>query len=63
MVDEICRFLELADQDAATKVIIISGSDKHFCAGGDVKAMKNKTGMFAGDTDTLRKSMLMGFKT
>lgn len=62
MVDEICRFLELADQDAATKVIIISGSGKHFCAGGDVKAMKNKTGMFAGDTDTLRKKYAYGIQ-
>ncbi len=47
--------LKEADLDKEVRVIVITGAGKNFCAGGDVKAMKNKSGMFAGESNELRE--------
>ena len=53
MITELCRLLREADWDDEVRVIILSGAGKTFCAGGDVKAMEDKSGMFAGDPEEL----------
>ena len=50
MISDLCRLLREADWDDDVRVVILTGAGKNFCAGGDVKAMEEKTGMFAGDT-------------
>lgn len=55
MIVELCNSLREADQDDDVRVIVIYGEGKSFCAGGDVKAMKNKSGMFAGESEHLRQ--------
>ena len=55
MILDLCELLEKADYDQQVRVIIFKGQGKSFCAGGDIKAMENKTGMFAGESDELRK--------
>ena len=41
--------------DRAQKVLIITGAGTAFCAGGDVKQMQNKTGMFGGSSSDIRQ--------
>lgn len=54
MIDSLTRVLNFADQDSDIRVIILTGNGKNFCAGGDIKAMEAKEGMFAGDSFELR---------
>lgn len=54
MIDSFCSVIEMANIDSQVKVVILTGEGKSFCAGGDIKAMKSKEGMFAGDSFELR---------
>src|SRR5690606_33765825 len=54
--------LSKADNDKRVRVSVITGAGKNFCAGGDIKAMKDETGMFAGDSDELRRRYQMGIQ-
>jgi len=39
---EITQALDICSSDASVRVVIVTGSGKHFSVGGDVKAMKTK---------------------
>ena len=54
MIDSLVEVLTHADFDKDIRVIVLSGAGKSFCAGGDIKAMEEKSGMFAGNSDELR---------
>jgi enoyl-CoA hydratase/carnithine racemase len=62
MIDELCGALISADRDPKIRTIILTGAGKHFCAGGDLKAMKDKTGMFSGDSNELRQNYRYGIQ-
>jgi enoyl-CoA hydratase/carnithine racemase len=62
MITALCRLLRLADWDDGVRVIIVTGMGKAFCAGGDVKAMEEKSGMFAGDSEELRRRYNRGIQ-
>ncbi|WII72338.1 enoyl-CoA hydratase-related protein [Bdellovibrio sp. 22V] len=62
MVDSLTRVLKHADFDPAVRVIVIKGEGTSFCAGGDIKAMQNKTGMFAGEGNELRMRYIHGIQ-
>ncbi|MBC2743400.1 MAG: enoyl-CoA hydratase/isomerase family protein, partial [Desulfosarcina sp.] len=62
MITELCHLLREADWDNNIRVIIMTGAGKTFCAGGDVKAMEEKTGMFAGDPEGLRRRYTKGIQ-
>jgi len=62
MVDSLTQVLKHADFDSAVRVIVIKGEGPSFCAGGDVKAMQNKTGMFAGESNELRMRYMHGIQ-
>ncbi|MEK2646101.1 enoyl-CoA hydratase-related protein [Bdellovibrio sp. BCCA] len=62
MVDSLTRVLKHADFDPAVRVIVLKGEGPTFCAGGDVKAMQNKTGMFAGEGNELRMRYIHGIQ-
>lgn len=65
--DEMCvqlvQALDKADQDPSVRCAILTGSGKAFHAGGDVKAMKARAGMFAGDPAELRQRYLDGIQS
>lgn len=54
MVDSLCQALQKAQQDPEVRVVILKGAGKNFCAGGDIKAMQECSGMFAGEPNELR---------
>jgi enoyl-CoA hydratase/carnithine racemase len=62
MIESLCQVLSYADADNEVRVIILTGEGKSFCAGGDIKAMKNKTGMFAGESFELRNRYSKGIQ-
>lgn len=62
MVKSLVEVLKFADFDNNVRVIVITGAGKNFCAGGDIKAMKSKEGMFAGDSNQLREAYQAGIQ-
>jgi 2-(1,2-epoxy-1,2-dihydrophenyl)acetyl-CoA isomerase len=62
MVQALVEVLKFADIDTSARVIVITGAGKNFCAGGDIKAMKGKTGMFAGESNQLREAYQSGIQ-
>lgn len=49
MIDELERGVRGLRSGGETSVIIVTGRDNIFSAGGDVKAMRDRSGMFAGE--------------
>ncbi|KYG65596.1 3-hxdroxyacyl-CoA dehydrogenase [Bdellovibrio bacteriovorus] len=62
MVTSLTTVLREADQDPNIRVVVIRGQGNVFCAGGDVKAMKAQTGMFAGESNELRLRYIHGIQ-
>lgn len=62
MVKSLVEVLKAADIDNDIRVMVLTGSGKNFCAGGDIKAMRGKTGMFAGEANQLREAYQSGIQ-
>lgn len=62
MVALLIDSLDKAERDPTVKVVIITGAGSSFCAGGDLKAMKDRSGMFAGDPVELRETYRLGIQ-
>lgn len=62
MIEDLVKTLYQADEDNDIRSIVITGAGKHFCAGGDVKSMSAKTGMFAGESNELRERYKRGIQ-
>jgi enoyl-CoA hydratase/carnithine racemase len=62
MTDSLTKVLKHADFDSEVRVIVLAGEGANFCAGGDIKAMENKTGMFAGEPNELRMRYMHGIQ-
>jgi enoyl-CoA hydratase/carnithine racemase len=64
--DEMCTqlvaALDRADRDAQVRAVILTGAGKAFHAGGDIKAMRERSGMFAGDPAELRARYIAGIQ-
>tara|TARA_R110002072_G_scaffold4174_9_gene29643 strand:- start:29200 stop:29997 length:798 start_codon:yes stop_codon:yes gene_type:complete len=65
--DEMCgqlvAALDQAERHADVRCVILTGAGKAFHAGGDVKAMKARSGMFAGNATELRQRYLDGIQS
>ena len=53
-IQEIRDFCADATRDASLKAVIVTGAGTAFCAGGNVKDMRDKSGIFEGSPYTLR---------
>jgi enoyl-CoA hydratase/carnithine racemase len=62
MIDSLTTVLKHADFDKNIRAIVLTGAGKSFCAGGDIKAMEEKSGMFAGESNELRMRYMHGIQ-
>jgi enoyl-CoA hydratase/carnithine racemase len=61
-IEEIRDFCADATRDAALKAVIVTGAGSAFCAGGNVKDMRDKAGIFEGSPYTLRNRYREGIQ-
>jgi 2-(1,2-epoxy-1,2-dihydrophenyl)acetyl-CoA isomerase len=62
MIDSLVSVLTHADFDKNIRVILLTGAGKAFSAGGDIKAMLDKSGMFEGEPNELRSRYQHGIQ-
>ncbi|MCB9506457.1 MAG: enoyl-CoA hydratase/isomerase family protein [Myxococcales bacterium] len=62
MIDSLVRALDAAESDDDVRCVIITGAGSTFSAGGDVKLMRERGGMFEGDVVHLRNQYLRGIQ-
>src|SRR5687767_4141809 len=63
MIAQLTAALDTAEHDAAVRCVIVTGNGPAFHAGGDVKAMRARSGMFAGDPAELRDRYRSGIQS
>jgi enoyl-CoA hydratase/carnithine racemase len=62
IIEEILDALRRVQEDEAISVMILTGAGSAFSAGGNVKDMYHKQGMFAGDPDQVRNNYRRGIQ-
>jgi enoyl-CoA hydratase/carnithine racemase len=62
MLAQTLAALDRAAADAAIRVVVVTGNGPAFHAGGDRKAMQQRSGMFAGDPAELRERYRTGIQ-
>ena len=60
MVHELVEALDVLEADRGVRCVALTGEGKAVSAGGDLKAMRDHTGMFEGDAVGLRDRYLRG---
>ncbi len=60
MILELEGVLDAAARDDDVRAVVLTGGPQVFSAGGDLKAMKERSGMFAGEPPELRSRYLDG---
>lgn len=60
--EEIARFCGDVTRDASVRAVVLTGAGKAFCAGGNVKHMAEKTGMFGGSPFSIRNQYRTGIQ-
>ena len=58
MVDSLLRAFEAVSDDDDIRLIVLTGAGVAFSAGGDLKRMRDKDGMFAGGPTVLRSNYI-----
>jgi len=62
VVERLVRLVDEANTDVGTRVVILTGAGSAFSAGGNVKDMADRTGMFAGAPHALRDGYRRGIQ-
>ena len=59
---ELVDALKIADRDPKVRVILLTGAGKGFSSGGDIKAMRDRIEMFAGESYELKERYQVGIQ-
>lgn len=59
---EIARFCEAMSDDESVRAIVLTGAGSAFCAGGNIKNMRDKAGEFSGTPYQLRNKYRRGIQ-
>lgn len=62
MIDEIVDICARANDDREIRALIITGAGKSFCAGGNIKDMRDRTDMFSGTEQTIAEAYKTGIQ-
>jgi enoyl-CoA hydratase/carnithine racemase len=62
MVEELLAAVDRAEADDSVRAVVLTGAGTVFSAGGDLKAMRDRTGMFEGDPAELRNQYRKGLQ-
>ncbi len=62
MVDSLVAALDAAERDDQVQAVVLTGAGKAFHAGGDLKQMRDASGMFAGGPVALRRQYIEGIQ-
>lgn len=62
LIDDIVRTVTWADRNAEVSVLVITGGGSAFSAGGNVKEMQERKGLFAGSTLEIQESYRRGIQ-
>ena len=62
MVESLVHAIDTAERDEAVRCIVLTGAGAAFSAGGDLKRMLHKDGMFAGGPAELRRRYVDGIQ-
>jgi len=62
LIDDIVATVEWVNRNSDISVLIITGEGKAFSAGGNVKEMRDKTGIFGGTLDEIQKQYRQGIQ-
>ncbi len=62
MVESLVQALDIAEADDQVRCIVLTGAGKAFHAGGDLKRMREQSGMFEGGPVALRRRYLEGIQ-
>jgi 2-(1,2-epoxy-1,2-dihydrophenyl)acetyl-CoA isomerase len=62
MCEQLVAALDRAELDEQIRCVILTGNGEAFHSGGDVKAMRARSGMFAGDPAELRTRYVRGIQ-
>jgi enoyl-CoA hydratase/carnithine racemase len=62
IIDEIVDVCERVQKEESISVLIVTGAGSAFSAGGNVKDMLEKKGMFSGDPDQVRENYRNGIQ-
>lgn len=55
MIGQLLDAIDRADADRTVRAVVLTGAGKAFSAGGDLKRMRERAGMFEGDSALLRR--------
>jgi enoyl-CoA hydratase/carnithine racemase len=62
MIDELVDVCHRANEDKNIHVMILTGAGKSFCAGGNIKDMRDKSDMFAGSEPAIEHAYKQGIQ-
>ncbi|MCH9688649.1 MAG: enoyl-CoA hydratase/isomerase family protein [Deltaproteobacteria bacterium] len=62
MVESLVQALDAAEADDEVRCIVLTGAGKSFSAGGDLKRMRDASGMFEGGPVALRRRYIEGIQ-
>lgn len=62
LIDDIVDTVTWANRNPEVSVLILTGSGKGFSAGGNIKEMKDKSGIFGGSVDEIQNQYRQGIQ-